>query len=269
MLQFTKQGIVAALLVAGSMGQNAARLMNTSFETVTPENAELITARHTVADWETLARGLERRIYIPNGDVLSELIALRIDPKLFTFRAHYQPESPLTMAQWRDALPEASAFVNANFFELDQRVIGLLIADGIAHGEAINERGGFFGVNEGEITLRYNPEHPYAGEPFDQAVQGYPMLVHEGKAIYKNESRVARRTVIAIDDEGRIIVFATPLLGITLKDLSAFLVESDLNIYSAFNLDGGGSTMMYADQSDFNVVSLDAVPAVLAVYPQG
>jgi hypothetical protein len=62
----------------------------------------------------------------------------------------------------------------------------------------------------------------------------------------------------------------TPLLGITLADLSTYLVTTDMNIIHAINLDGGGSSMLYyhtpGAQSPFMLPSIDPVPAVLAVY---
>jgi len=60
----------------------------------------------------------------------------------------------------------------------------------------------------------------------------------------------------------------TPLLGPTLLDLSAFLAQSDMDLVNAFNLDGGGSTMMVIAPEDYLIASRDPVPAVLAIYPR-
>jgi hypothetical protein len=63
----------------------------------------------------------------------------------------------------------------------------------------------------------------------------------------------------------------TPLVGIRLVELSEYLASSDMELVNAVNLDGGGSTMMYLNvpgTPEFLLRSLDAVPAVLAVYPQ-
>jgi exopolysaccharide biosynthesis protein len=112
---------------------------------------------------------------------------------------------------------------------------------------------------------------PYAGEPLEQAVQGFPMLVLDGVQAYTDTrpDRFTRRTVIAQDTSGRIILLATPLIGLPLLDLSVYLPQTSLSIVNAFNLDGGGSTFMVlrtGETVEYIVTSLDPVPAVLAVY---
>jgi exopolysaccharide biosynthesis protein len=72
--------------------------------------------------------------------------------------------------------------------------------------------------------------------------------------------------VIAQDTQGRILLLVTPLTGLTLADLSAYLPTTDMSIVNALNLDGGGSTMIYARDNALRLASLDPVPAVLAVY---
>jgi exopolysaccharide biosynthesis protein len=52
----------------------------------------------------------------------------------------------------------------------------------------------------------------------------------------------ARRTVIAQDKEGRILLMVAPQAYFTLHQLSVYLTESDLDLDIALNLDGGGST---------------------------
>ena len=220
--------------------------------------------------WETIAPGVERRIYQPAQNALASLIALRIDPALYTFRAHYQPGAPLTLTGWQQALPGAVAFINANFFDPQFNILGLLVADGAAYGQTFVNQGGMFQVQNGIARVRSLVREPYYGEPLEQAVQAFPMLVIDGMAAYGNPrgDRVARRTVAGQDAYGRIVLLVTPVFGMTLVELSAYLPTTDLGLVSAVNLDGGGSSMMYAGGNAYNVVSFDAVPAVLAVYPR-
>lgn len=223
--------------------------------------------------WETLAPGLERRFYSPSGGSLSQLAVLRIDPALYTFRAHYRPGSPLGTYAWRDTLPDASAFINGNFFSRDFQALGMVVTDGVLYGQSYVGRGGTFQIQNGQARVRSNIEEPYYGEPLEQAVQGFPMLVTNGQAAYNNPSDrdVSRRTVIAHDSSGRILLMATPLLGMSLNDLSAYLPTTDMGIVYALNLDGGGSTMMFArwgSNMSYLLPSFDAVPVVLAVYPR-
>ena len=194
---------------------------------------------------------------------------LRIDPDLYTFRAHYQPDSPQHLDSWRDSLPGAVAFVNANFFHPDNSLLGLLVADGMVYGEAFRDRGGMFYVQNGQARIRSNIHEPYAGEPLEQAVQAFPMLVLNSQPAFTQPGPSSRRTVVAQDAQGRVLLMVTPLLGLSLDDLSAYLTTTDLGIVNAFNLDGGGSTMLYVDaDTPLRLASLDRVPAVLAVYPR-
>lgn len=221
------------------------------------------------SEWETVLNGLERRTYIPEDNPLGQLIVLRVNPALYTFRAHYQPGQAHTLAEWQAQFPDAAAFINANFFSADHNILGLLVADGVAFGQSYQDRGGTFLVQNGIPRVRSNLTEPYAGEALQQAVQAFPMLVQDGAAAYTSgqPDRQTRRTVIAQDSAGNILLMVTPLLGLRLSELSAYLPTTDLNIVNAFNLDGGGSTMMY-DQTPFQLSSFDPVPAILAVYAQ-
>lgn len=231
--------------------------------TLTPETTPL-----QIGVWETLAPGLDRRIDVPQGNALAEIITLRIDPTLYSFRAHYG--EPLNLLQWRDQMPEAVALVNANFFAVDNNILGLLIADGQVYGTPYTDRGGMFAIENGQPRIRSNIREPYQGEALEQAVQAFPLLVEDGQQVFTDTTGdvATRRTAVAIDNQGRVLLIITPLLGLRLADLAAFLVQSDYGVVDVLNLDGGGSTMMLIRPIDFTLVSLDRVPAVLAVYPR-
>lgn len=238
--------------------------------TLTPAPTNTLSA--SLETWQTIAPGLERRLYQPGDDYpLTQLFALRINPADFTFRVHYRPDDPLPASGWRDELSDAAAILNANFFSADNRILGLLVSDGLVYGSAYTDRGGFFTVEGDFVRVRSTLAEPYSGEPFDQAVQAFPMLVADGEAAFFSTQgdRIARRTLIGQDSAGRIIVMVTSsLVGIRLVDLSAFLAGSDLELVNAFNLDGGGSTLMTVDieGAAITIPSFDRVPAVLAIY---
>lgn len=239
-----------------------------------PATATAPSAGAVSQTWQLLSPGLEQRTYLPPPEnEVTKLVALRIDPAHLTFRVHYRPDAPLTIRQWAEMLPDAVAFVNANFFDDNGNVLGLLVADGQIYGSPYTDRGGTFLVQNGQPRLRSNIVEPYLGEPLEQAVQAFPMLMLDGAQAYTDtaQDRFTRRTVIAQDANGRIVLLVTPLIGLTLLDLSMFLAISDMNLVNALNLDGGGSTLMYLNASgtpDYIVTSLDPVPAVLAVYPR-
>ncbi len=225
------------------------------------------------AGWETLAPGLERRFYRPGGaNPLTQFVALRIDPARYSFRVHYRPGEPLALEGWADALPGVVAFVNANFFDANGRVLGLVVADGIAYGQAYADMGGMLQVENGGVRVRSTIAEPYAGETLEQAVQAFPMLIANGQPAFATTQgdRISRRTLVGQDTQGRILLLATSsLIGMKLVDLSKYLASLDLDLVNAVNLDGGGSTMLALSvpgQPTYHLLSLDAVPTVLAVY---
>ena len=224
--------------------------------------------------WETLAPGLERRVYRPGGvNSLTSFLAVRIDPALYALRAHYQPGQPLTASQWQAALPGAAVFVNANFFNAENQILGLLVADGIAYGQSFAGFGGMAQVQGGVPRVRSLIAEPYFGEPLEQAVQAFPMLMLNGEPTFERTDgdRPSRRTIVGQDRAGRIVLITTnSLIGMRLADLGAYLASTDLDLLHTLNLDGGGSTMMTITTGAPQIVpSFDPVPAVLAVYPKG
>lgn len=240
---------------------------------VTPFAAPLpdgITPTTDTRDWQDVRAGLQMRLLVPQEQTQFQMVALRLDPRHYRFRAHYRPDDPLTIAGWRALLPDAEVIVNANFFHPDHTLLGMLISDGVTYGRSFTERGGTFYVDGDAVGIRSNRLQPYAGEAWQQAVQAFPMLVMDGVASYNVASAVrpARRTVIGMDDEGRVLLLTTPNWGLGLYALSQYLPTADLNLARAFNLDGGGSTMLWLASKGYEIRSRDPVPAVLAAYPR-
>jgi len=251
----------------------AATLLGACVQSSTSTPAALPNAQTTPAPvWDVIAPGLERLNLRPNNSALVSFIVLRIDPARYAFRAHYQPGEARSVVGWRDALPDAAALINANFFDRDNRILGLLIADGVIHGQSYRDRGGMFAVDaDGAVSVRALIPAPYQGEAYTQAVQAFPVLVAHGEPAFTNTrgDGLSRRTVIAVDDDGYVLwIVSSSLIGLRLTELSAYLPTANLGIVDAFNLDGGGSTLLYIAPDDTTIPSFDAVPAVLAIYPK-
>ena len=220
--------------------------------------------------WRSIAPGIQQQTVTPFGDLAVQMIAVRLDPAQVTFRVHYQPGAPLTLAQWEALLPDALVIVNANFFDREFQALGLLVTDGLRYGLSYTNRGGTFAIENGQPRIWSNITDPYQGQPLEQAVQAFPMLVQDGVAAFNDagQTQRSRRTVIGMDADGYVILMATPFLGPGLYDLSQYLPQAELNLQMAFNLDGGGSTMLSIVPGQTRIASFDAVPAVLAIYPR-
>lgn len=246
--------------------------LSSAFPTPTPTPVPTATPAPAANGWDVLAPGLERRVYTPPDGFFTRLTVLRIDPAQFAFRVHYRPGAPLYADGWRDELPEAAAIWNANFFDRTDHITGMLFTDGVQFGQPYRRRGGTFFVNGSTAGIQSNLVQSYNGEQYAQAVQAFPMLVTNGQQSYfdNRADRTSRRTVIAVDTQGRVLVMVTTFGGITLLDLAEYLPTTDMDIVDALNLDGGGSSLLdiHTDASDTTFTSFDPVPAVVAVYPR-
>ena len=226
------------------------------------------TASAPAAAWQDIEDGLELRALYPGGEA-SQLIVLRIDPRRFHFRAHYRAGAPLSLDDWRALEADASVIINANFFDQADRVLGAVVSDGVRSGYAYQSRGGTFLVRNGAphlVAFRSGP--PPLDDRVEQAIQGFPLLVYDGAQAFTNANSGERnrRTVIAEDDQGNILIVVAPYFGLSLAELSAYLPAADLDIVTAINLDGGRSTMLAAPAADIALPSFDTVPTILAVY---
>ncbi len=242
----------------------------TSLPTFTPQTpAPVQTATPLPSQgWDWAAPGVETRTLTPSGlGLLSQVILYRFDPAQVTFKAHIAG-APLRAGEWRTALPNALGFINANFFTPEGFHLGMVISDGATSGASLVNRGGMFQVQNGMARVRSLIEEPYTGEILEQAVQAFPMLVVNRQPVYQEPraDRTSRRTIVAQDSAGRVVMMVTPLLGMTLNEAAAFLsTEAELDIVYALNLDGGGSTLLVAPQG-VELPSFDPVPVVLAFY---
>lgn len=222
-----------------------------------------------LSDWVLIEDGLEWRRLKPHGDELAQLIVVRINPKYFRFRAVYRAGDPQSLASWRELEPAASVIINANFFDRENRVLGTVVSDGVAHGAAYVDRGGTFLVRSSvPSVIGYRSHSLRIENTVEQAIQGFPLLVDDGEQSYADvrASERNRRTLIAEDVSGNILIMVSPFLGLSLADLSAYLPTTDLDIVTAVNLDGGGSTMIALPGIEYFQPAFDAVPTILAVY---
>jgi len=226
-----------------------------------------------VSDWQIIAQGIERRdtILRLSGGREARAALVRFDPAAVSFRVHYSPDDPHTINGWRDVLPQAAVIVNGSFFDEDRRALGLLASDGQHFGQSLAGFGGMFQVTESGPRVRSLVGEPYQGESFIQAVQAFPMLIEAGGVLASQDEGFTqgnRRTAIAQDWQGRIIIAVIALDRVSLADLQGWLITSDLNVYIALGLDGGKSTGLVINTPSHSetIPSLDEVPSVIAVY---
>ena len=267
------------LLALLSCQQPAASPLPPPASSISTQTPPLPNATLPPADsgWEMLRPGLERRRIniIENQAVIEQLYLLRIDGGLYRFDVAYDPHTPLTLEQWlttKEALVVANGGYYSHETENDPYTAnGLVIAGGQSHGFSYGDFAGMLAVDAQGAGLRWLRQQPYdPGEPLLAALQSFPLLVKPGgelgfPAEYE-DNRQARRTVIAQDRQGRLLLLAANQMHFTLHTLSAYLTASDLDLHIALNLDGGPSTGILLAEPEEGLPAYTPLPLVILVY---
>lgn len=232
-----------------------------------------VVAGDQTGEWVLLRPGLERmhvHLLTDTGGVRERLYLLRIDPAHFHFDIRYRPGAPQRLMDWQQQTG-ALIVVNGGYYTADYRATGLVIVNGQASGSSYVGFGGMLAINNGVPTIRSLSWQPYdPSEPLQTALQSFPILVAaDGQVAYRDEVGLAdRRTAVAQDRQGRILFILASTGSMTLRELSRYLVEADLDIEVALNLDGGSSTGIQLADPVEGVAPFSLLPVVITVRPR-
>ncbi|MGD9002569.1 MAG: phosphodiester glycosidase family protein, partial [Anaerolineae bacterium] len=198
--------------------------------------------------WQPLEPGVELREIEVVGDPersAERFWIVRLNPAQVRFRVRYDPANPKTVSAWgRES--EALLVVNGAYFAPasgDNEAIGLLVTDGQRWGIPLEDYAGMFAVTaSGDVSVRWLRQRPYdPGEPLAEAVQSFPVLVKPGGVMGfpadADEGMPARRTVVAEDRNGNILLIIAPRGYLSLHAVAVYLARSDLAVDVALNLD--------------------------------
>jgi uncharacterized protein YigE (DUF2233 family) len=222
--------------------------------------------------WQPLRPGLERRVIrlLDENERLRErLTLLRLEPDLYRFTIAYRPGEAQSLAAWQ-AETGALLVVNGGYFTEELVATGRVVVDGVGSGTSYQGFGGMLAITADSLDIRSLAERPFdANEPLQYALQSFPLLVKPGGEMgFPEEDGIrGRRTVVAMDGNGRLLFIMAASGSFTLHELSRYLVESDLELEVALNLDGGTSTgLRLADPAE-EISAFVPLPVVIAVYP--
>jgi uncharacterized protein YigE (DUF2233 family) len=242
-----------------------------------PTSAPMIWDQPEPADtgWVAGDHGIElRRMRAQvRSDQYAPIIITRLDPSQIRMRVAYRPEQPLALRAWFAAERPLVA-LNGGYFNEDYRSSALVVSDGVAHGDSYVGFGGMLAASDAAgITLHALRESPYETiVPVEQATQSAPMLVFPGgvAADVQHNGARARRSVAAIDRSGRLLLMVAPTSLLTLGDLERWLLESDLAIDRALNLDGGSSSGLFlaSGTAEVAIDSFSPLPIVVLIHRQ-
>lgn len=221
----------------------------TVFPTATPGDPE----------WDDPAPGVERRdirVTEPSTGQSVPVHMVRLDPNLIDLKVIHDPGVANTVQGWQ-AETGALVVVNGGFFDAQLTEQGLTLVNGEAYGTRRDYTsdlgvGGLFAVKDGQpeiVALGRTPQSASAYD-YDFATESYPMLLNSGgETAFNDETgHTARRTVVAMDEQGRVIFMLIREDAFSLYGLSRMLANlgetHDLPLDVALNLDGGTSSGM-------------------------
>lgn len=240
---------------------------------ISPDPTATRAAVNPDTGWELLQPGFERRVInlqTADNEVRESLYILRLNPANFRFDVGYHPGQPQSLEQWQN---ETGAFlvVNGGFFTADYIATGAIVVNGQPSGTSYQDFGGMLTITAAGPALRWLPQQPYdPAEGLSAGLQSFPMLVTPGGQVgYPDEDGDrARRTVIAQDTTGRILFVLAINGSFTLHQMSRFLVDSDMNINLALNLDGGTSTGLRLTNPPEGIAAFSLLPTVILAFPR-
>jgi exopolysaccharide biosynthesis protein len=258
-------GLLAAIAPAAPM-----RMVSASTETI---------------QWTPVARGVDYSLmpYPLTGRQRGHVLVTRVDPSAAIFRVYYRPGQRQTVQDWAVQMPSAVLIVNASYSQFGRRAIGLVVINNqvVTPATGRSDSGRFQVEGDRPLIGPLTTDHVdamLASSQYVDGFEGYPLLIDQGQPLssfarYDSGAR-ARRTVIAQDNQGRVLVVMTSPIDLTemsMADMVTWLQNSGLGVVSALNLDGGTSSQIYLWGSNVPPELKQgyvSVPVVLVAYPR-
>ncbi len=221
-----------------------------------------LTPSATPAGWETVAEGVQTRLMVgSDGGRRGEVLALRLDPARIDVQLRFDPERPRRVATWF-ANEQPLAALNAGFFDRANKPVGRWVIDDVTFGRGHRRMQGEFRISGAGVSIVLVRERDETdGTRTIASVEAYPFLLLPGGVVNPclirsddpvgrrrrpcaSLSQAAARLVVGIDGAGHLLFLLAPAETFTLGGLANWLKQSDLNLDTALNLDGGSSAGM-------------------------
>jgi len=237
----------------------------------------------TVTDfggWRTIQKGIEfRKIVLQRSEPSYpiELKLVRFDPKAIAPRILYGRDFQLNGASSKIFAEKngAIAAINANYFDEKGRPLAYLKTAEKEINRAVSKHAlytGVFGLRNGSPFVTHRDE--FTPSQASEALQSGPLLLHRGEPVevMRGLGRYARRAVVGIDKDGRVIVAVTDAVlgGLSFAELQELFAnpKAHLDTPDLLNLDGGGSAQLYLKAGKFEewVVGTTEVPVAIGFF---
>ncbi len=221
--------------------------------------------------WQPVRPGVEiRSIDIAVAPSTERVTVARLDPSQVTFRVVYTPGIAYPISAWAQQ-QGALLVVNGGYFTSEEVVTGLTISGGVSYGAGYGDYAGMFAVTSADaVSVRRLRAWPYdPAEGLRDAIQSFPVLVRPGGEVGfppdADDGAPSRRTVVAQDRSGRILLLIAPRGYLSLHEMAVWLAGSDLDVDTALNLDGGTSSGFWMVDGP-QIESMVSVPVVIGVF---
>jgi len=213
--------------------------------------------------WKPVQRGVEfRKIVLERTEPGYEiqLKIFRLDIRFVIPRVLHAGQFQLKSATAKTFAEKAGAIaaINANYFDDKGRPLAYLkTAEKEINRSVSNHRlyTGVFGLSEaGPFVIHRDEFQPAQAS---QALQSGPLLLHRGALVeaLTGLGRFARRSVVGIDKEDRILIGVTDAVvgGLSFAELQELFGQSKWQLHAVelLNLDGGGSAQLYFKSGKF------------------
>ena len=237
----------------------------------------------TVTDfggWRTIQKGIEfRKIVLQRSEPSYpiELKLVRFDPKAIAPRILYGRDFQLNGASSKIFAEKngAIAAINANYFDEKGRPLAYLKTAEKEINRGVSKHAlytGVFGLRNGSPFVTHRDE--FTPSQASEALQSGPLLLHRGEPVevMRGLGRYARRAVVGIDKDGRVIVAVTDAVlgGLSFAELQELFAnpKAQLDTPDLLSLDGGGSAQLYLRAGKFEewVVGTSEVPVAIGFF---
>jgi len=246
-------------------------------------NKPRIGANLAVADfgaWRTVQKGVEfRKIVLERSEpsYQIELKLVRFDPKAIAPRILHGRDWQLNGASSKTFAEKSGALaaINANYFDEKGRALAYLKTAEKEINRGVSKHAlytGVFGLRDGLPFVTHRDEfNPIQAS---EALQSGPLLLQRGAPVevMRGLGRYARRSVVGVDKDGRVIVAVTDAIlgGLSFAELQELFAnpKAQLDTPDLLNLDGGGSAQLYLKAGKFEewIVGTTEVPVAVGFF---
>lgn len=228
---------------------------------------------HSSPSWKTMMPGLEELRW-NTRDSKGNSVTLqlyKIEPKKFRFQVAQAKDFKLESLSAKEMVEHTGGLlaINASFFDSFYKPLGLVVQDGkLANPLRPVSWWAVFAVDKNHLPRVVRSKDFQLSAEVELAVQVGPRLVEEGRPIV-TKNNVSKKSFVAVTYHHEVILGVTEEGIIDSNDLSKILAE-EIKVRQALNLDGGGSTQLYARFNSYEkeVPGFTAVANGIVVLPR-